>query len=93
MNQSSKHKILCVSAMESWGGGELFLLNLVNGNKDFDFVIASPAGKAYDKFNDANIKLIQINSLRKIFRKSDQWSFKDKLQILFNIKFSSIKTC
>jgi glycosyltransferase involved in cell wall biosynthesis len=83
--------MLCVSAMESWGGGELFLLNLIKGCKDFDFVIASPAGKAYDKFNDANIKLVKINSLRKIFRKSDQWSFKDKLRIFFNIKFSSIK--
>ncbi len=77
--------------MESWGGGELFLLNLVKGNKDFDFSIASPAGKAYDKFNDANITLIKINSLRKIFRKSNQWNLKDKLQILFNIKFSSIR--
>jgi glycosyltransferase involved in cell wall biosynthesis len=76
--------------MENWGGGELFLLNLVKGCNDFDFVIASPAGKAYAKFNDANIKLVKINSLRKIFRKSDQWSFKDKLQIFFNIKISSI---
>lgn len=88
MNQLIKHKILCVSVMESWGGGELFLLNLANGNKGFDFIIASPAGKAYDKFNANNIKLIKINSLRKIHRKSDQWRLKDKLQILFNIKFS-----
>ena len=55
-----KKRILCVSVMESWGGGELFLLNLVNGNKDFDFIIASPAGKAYDKFNANNIRLIKI---------------------------------
>ena len=85
-----KKRILCVSVMESWGGGELFLFNLVNGNKDFDFIIASPAGKAYDKFDANNIKLIKINSLRKIHRKSDQWRFKDKLKILFKIKFSFI---
>jgi len=76
--------------MECWGGGELFLLNLVNGSKDFNFIIASPSGKAYDKFYDSNFNLIKINSLRKIYRKSDRWSFKDKLQILFNIMFSVI---
>ncbi len=75
--------------MESWGGGELFLLNLVKGNEDFDFVIASPVGKAYDKFSDANIELIEINSLRKIFRKSNQWNLKDKLQIALKIISSS----
>ena len=91
MNQSTKHKILCVSVMESWGGGEFFLLNLINGNDGFDFIIASPTGKAYDKFNTNNIKLIKINSLRKIFRKSDRWHFKVKLQILLNIVFSFIK--
>ncbi len=90
MNQQTKHKILCVSVMESWGGGELFLLNLIKGNKDFDFVIASPPGKAYAKFNDAKIKLIKINSLRKIFRKSNQWDLKDKLQIALKIISSSI---
>jgi len=74
--------------MESWGGGELFLLNLVNGNKDFDFIIASPTGNAYDKFIANNIRLIKINSLRKIHRKSCHWRFKDKLKILFKIKFS-----
>ena len=91
MNQSTEHRILCVSAMESWGGGELFLFNLVNGNKDFDFIIASPSGKAYDKFYDSNFKLIKINSLRKIFRKSNRWSFTDKFRILLNITLSSIK--
>ena len=44
MNQQTKHKILCVSVMESWGGGELFLLNLIKGNKDFDFVIGMVQG-------------------------------------------------
>jgi glycosyltransferase involved in cell wall biosynthesis len=77
--------------MESWGGGELFLLNLVKGNKGFDFNIASPFGKTYDNFNKNNIKLIKINSLRKIYHKSGKWRFKDKLQILFNLKISSIK--
>ncbi len=76
--------------MESWGGGELFLLNLVNGNKDFEFIITSPLGKAYDNFNAYNFKLVKINSLRKIHRKYDQWCFKDKIQILFNIQISFI---
>jgi glycosyltransferase involved in cell wall biosynthesis len=76
--------------MESWGGGELFLLNLINGIKDFDFIIASPSGKAYDKFKANNFKLVIINSLRKMHRKYDRWSFKDKLQILFKIQLSFI---
>ncbi len=88
--ESTKKKIMCVSVMESWGGGELFLLNLVNGNKDFEFIITSPLGKAYDNFNAYNFKLVKINSLRKIHRKYDQWGFKDKIQILFNIQISFI---
>ena len=76
--------------MESWGGGELFLLNLVKGNKDFDFIITSPVGKAYDKFNANNFRLVIINSLRKIHRKYDHWRFKDKLKIFSNLPFSFI---
>ena len=72
MSQFTKHKILCVSVMESWGGGELFLSNLVKGNDGFDFIIASPPGKAYEAFKENNFKLIKINNLQKIYSKSDK---------------------
>jgi glycosyltransferase involved in cell wall biosynthesis len=76
--------------MESWGGGELFLSNLVKGNDGFDFIIASPSGKAYETFNENNFKLIKINNLQKFYRKSGKWHLKDKLQILFRLIFSFI---
>ncbi len=90
MSQFTKHKILCVSVMESWGGGELFLSNLVKGNDGFDFIIASPPGKAYEAFKGNNFKLIKINSLQKIYSKSGKWHFKDKLQLFYNLIISLI---
>ncbi len=84
-------KILCISVMESWGGGELYLLNLVRQIKDYEFIIASPKGRAFDTFSSYNIDLIQINRLRKIFRKSEKWSLFDKLKILFNITLVTIQ--
>jgi len=77
--------------MESWGGGELYLLNLVRQIKDYEFIIASPKGRAFDTFSSYNIDLIQINRLRKIFRKSEKWSLFDKLKILFNITLVTIQ--
>ena len=77
--------------MENWGGGELFLLDLVNNVNGFDFLIASPPGKAFEKLKQSKAKLIAINNIKKFYRKENKWLLKDSLKILFKLAFISVK--
>lgn len=86
--------ILCVSVMQSWGGGEEFLLNLYGNVKEYNFFIVSPEGKPNQIFKENGIKTYTINSLRKIYRNSEKWNAGSKLKIILNIiksTFSFVK--
>ncbi len=83
-----KKKILCVSVMQNWGGGEEFLLKLKENIKEYEFIIASPNGNALDHFRNKRIKFFEIKSLKKIYRGSG-WNFYSLIKIIFNIKIST----
>ncbi len=91
MKEKKNKKILCVSVMESWGGGELFLYDLVNNIEGYEFFIASPPGIAYNKLLKSKARLIKIDNLKKFYRKQDKWLLKDKLRIPFQIKLTAAK--
>ncbi len=88
--QSSK-KILCISVMEHWGGGEEFLLKLIRSISEYEFVIASPAGEPFNVFQQAKIKIFKVNSLKKLYRNAEGWTFLMRLKIIANSIVSSIK--
>ncbi len=83
-------KILCVSVMQNWGGGEEFLLNLYDNLSLYEFVVVTPEGKAECKFRDNSIRTIINNYQKKVYRKS-AWGLLDYLKIIFSIKLSTFK--
>ncbi len=85
-----RHKILCVSVMQNWGGGEEFLLKLHANLLSFEFVVITPEGKAEKKFRDNGIKTIINNYQKKVYRNSG-WSLSAYLKIIFSIKLSTFK--
>lgn len=85
-----KKKILCISVMEHWGGGEEFLLKLYENIKEYEFVVASPPGESSDKFTRAGMNVVNIKCLKKFYRTGNKWSFSSRLKILFRIKISTI---
>lgn len=89
-HSESPPKILCISVMQNWGGGEEFLLSLSTNIKDYEFMIASPEGNVLNKLKENNIKTFTINSLKKIYRGSG-WNFGSFLRMIFNIKISTFK--
>jgi len=86
----SRRKILCVSVMKSWGGGEEFILKLHDSIKSFEFIVVTPEGKAAQKFSSGGIRTIINNYQSKVYRKSG-WSLPDYLQIFFGIMLSTLK--
>lgn len=87
----SQKKILCISAMQNWGGGEEFLLSLSKNINSFEFIIASPEGNVLNKYKENSIKHIVINSLKKIYRDSAGWNIYSSGNIIFNIIISTFK--
>jgi glycosyltransferase involved in cell wall biosynthesis len=71
---SSSPKILIVSVMQNWGGGEEFILKLAENVKGFNYLIATPEGKAASKFLQNNLRVKIINSLKKVYRPEKGWN-------------------
>lgn len=92
MNQNTVHqkKILCISVMQNWGGGEEFLLKLHRNLKDFEIVIVTPEGEAEEKFKNNGIKTIKNNYQRKLYR-NPAWAPGAFIKIIINIKLSTFK--
>ncbi|MGE5795668.1 MAG: glycosyltransferase family 4 protein [Ignavibacteria bacterium] len=88
---TGNQKILIISVMQNWGGGEEFLLTLCKNVKDYDFIIASPEGKPFDIFRENKIKTYNINTLKKIYRRKEGWRLSSYLKIIFNIKISALR--
>ena len=86
----SSRKVLCVSVMQTRGGGEEFLLMLNRNVKDYYFTIVSPEGEASGYFEDKGMKTIKVNSLKKIYRGSG-WNLSSFFRIIFNIKISTFR--
>ncbi len=86
-----KKKILCISVMEHWGGGEEFLLKLAMNVTDYEFIIATPSGEPLNVFKQNGIKTVHIKNLKKYYQNTGSWSFLLKIKILFNIKITTIK--
>jgi glycosyltransferase involved in cell wall biosynthesis len=84
-------KILIISVMQNWGGGEEFLLTLCKNVKDYDFIIASPEGKSFDIFTQNKINTLKINSLKKVYRRNGSWGLSSYFKIIFNIKISTLR--
>jgi len=85
-----RDKILCVSVMQNWGGGEEFLLKLHDNLRSFEFVIITPEGKAEKKFRDNGIKTIINNHQKKVYRDSG-WTLSAYIKIIFSIKLSTLR--
>ena len=86
-----KKNILCISVMQSWGGGEEFLLKLAANIKEYKFIIASPEGEPVKTFEQNGIEAIRINSLKKFYRRNNAWGITSGIKILFNITISTIR--
>jgi hypothetical protein len=76
--------------MQNWGGGEEFLLNLIQNIPEYEFVICSPQGNVSNKFKESGIRILILNSLKKIYKNSG-WDIGSFLRIIFNIKISTLK--
>ncbi len=83
-------KVLCISVMQNWGGGEEFLLRLSTNVRDYEFILVSPKGNALNKFKEKNIKTVTINNVKKIYRGSG-WNLNSLLRMIFNINISTFK--
>jgi len=83
-------KILVISVMQNWGGGEEFLLNLCKNLNGFNFIIASPEGMPSDIFNKNDLITYKINRLKKIYGKKGNWNLFSSLRILLNIIYSTL---
>jgi len=84
MSKSEK-SILLLSVMDSWGGGEEVLLKIALHVKGFSFFVATPPGAPANIFLKQNLNVFSLNSLKKIYRENDRWTFSDKLNVLANI--------
>ncbi len=90
MNNRQKN-ILCVSVMQSWGGGEEFLIKLAANIKEYNIVVASPEGEPMKIFRQNGIKTIRINNLKKFYRKENTWGTASWIKIFFNLLVSAIR--
>lgn len=90
MNHNRK-KILAVSVMQTWGGGEKFLLDLFTNIKEYEFILASPAGRAFDILKESDVETFQVNSLQKVYRDKSGWNLILFFKIIFRIKISSFR--
>lgn len=86
----TKRKILVVSVAGGWGGGEEFLLRLFENLTDYQFIIATPPGVSFNTFNQSDIEVVPVNSLRKLFRNQNKWTLISKLNAMRDIVFSTI---
>ncbi len=86
----SPRKILCISVMQTWGGGEEFLLKLHDSIRSFEFTVVTPDGKAAQKFRSRGVRTIINNYQNKVYRNSG-WGLMDYLKIFFGINLSTLK--
>lgn len=91
MNVSEKklREILIINVMQTWGGGEEYLLNICRNVDGYQYLIASSRGLVAEKFRSEGLKTFEINSLVKIFRSSGRWTPKDFLKTLKNIMLAA----
>ncbi|MEO8398892.1 MAG: glycosyltransferase family 4 protein [Ignavibacteriaceae bacterium] len=75
--------------MQSWGGGEEFILKLCNYLTDFKFVIATPPGETENIFTKKKLNVFVLKSLSKIYKSENKWNLVSKIKILFKVKISS----
>lgn len=90
MISNEDKKILCISVMQNWGGGEEFLLNLHDNLSQYEFVVVTPEGKAERKFRANSIRTVINNYQKKVYRKAG-WGVADYFKIIFSIKLSTFK--
>ncbi len=88
--KSKQRNILVVSVADSWGGGEEFLMRLIENVKNYQFIIVSPPGESYEEFVKRRTKIISVKSLKKIFKENGSWSIFLILKISLNILLSLI---
>lgn len=77
--------------MQSWGGGEEFLIKLAANVKGNNIIVASPEGEPMKIFQQNGIKAIRIDSLKKFYRKENTWEILSWIKILFNLLISTIR--
>lgn len=75
-------RLLAITVMDSWGGGEQVLFDIVNSLREHQFIVVSPDKEFYKIFNRDNSKLVTVNSLRKVYSGHHGWSFVSKILIL-----------
>ncbi len=86
---NKRKKILTVSVMQSWGGGEKFLKDLFTTVDKYEFILASPVCSAFNVLKECNVKAFQINNLQKIYRKESRWNLSSFFKIILRVKLSS----
>ncbi len=89
MNEKKK-KILIISVMDSWGGGEEFILRLTKNLSEYKFYIASPQNAVSQRFENEGLNVFHISSLKKFYRAEWGWSLSAVLKTLFYAKLSSL---
>ncbi len=77
--------------MEHWGGGEEFLLKIFNNINEFEFILSTPDGLPANVFQQSDIKVIIINSLKKIYRGNESWTLSSVIKIITNIIISTVQ--
>ncbi|MCH7827873.1 MAG: glycosyltransferase family 4 protein [Bacteroidetes bacterium] len=77
--------------MNSWGGGEEFICELINSLKNYSFFIASPPGDSFNIFKEKEFNVILIKRLKKYYKINNNWSLLIVLKTFINIIFSFFK--
>lgn len=88
---SSKRKVLLISVMDAWGGGEEYILNLTKSIPENDYYIVSHQNEVYKRFQDEGLNVISVNSLKKFYKKANKWNFNIAVKTLFNIILTTYK--
>lgn len=86
-----KKKVLLISVMDAWGGGEEFILKLTKNIPENDFYIVSAQNEVFKRFMAEGLSVIRINSIKKFYRKANKWNIAKTLKIFFNIMSSTSK--
>ncbi len=75
--------------MQSWGGGEEFILKVCKNIKKYNFIIASPNGEASEIFKKNKLNVISKNQLSKIYKSNAKWPLTSILKSIIKIKLTA----
>ena len=90
-SEKKNKKILCISSMQNWDGGEEFLYNLSKNLSSYQFIMLSPVGEAKNKFEDSGLEVIELNGIQKFYPSKSKWRIREQIKLIRNVFFTSLK--